>query len=71
MSSSAYASLNGLAVLENPRQTTNKGLVFDSHLYIGAASRESIIGSFRYFNGNDVAFAEVGLYFIYATVCNN
>ncbi|KAJ7041736.1 hypothetical protein C8F04DRAFT_1176827 [Mycena alexandri] len=67
MSSSSYASLAGLAVLENPRKITKKGLVIDATFYLGAADRQSILASLRYFNSKDEVFPEVGLYFVYTT----
>lgn len=68
MSSSSYASITALTVLENPRQTTTKGLVFDAHIYLGTEERESIVASLRYFNHSDVSFKPLGLYFAYFTV---
>ncbi|KAJ6462015.1 hypothetical protein C8R47DRAFT_1202285 [Mycena vitilis] len=71
MSSSSYASVFALSVLENPRQTTIKGLVFDAHFYLGGPSQESTMASLRYFNGNDTSFPQVGVYFVYATVAQH
>ncbi|KAJ7036491.1 hypothetical protein C8F04DRAFT_1338297 [Mycena alexandri] len=68
MSSSSYASITALTVLENPRATTPKGLVFDGHFYLGGETRHSIMGSLRYFNKSDTEFAPVRLYFAYITV---
>ncbi|KAJ7508136.1 hypothetical protein B0H11DRAFT_2271066 [Mycena galericulata] len=68
MSSSSYASMTALAILENPRQTVGKGLVFDGSFYLGLEGRESIVASLRYFNRTDQGFPEVGLYFVYTTL---
>ncbi|KAJ7042294.1 hypothetical protein C8F04DRAFT_1252266 [Mycena alexandri] len=70
MSSASYASLVGLAVLENPRKISEKGLTlaFDATWYLGASDREAIVGSLRYFNSKSDKYPEVGLYFVYTTV---
>ncbi|KAJ7933549.1 hypothetical protein B0H13DRAFT_1856053 [Mycena leptocephala] len=68
MSSSSYASLTGLTVLENPRQTTTMGLIFDANFFLGGKSTRSILASLRYFNANKTKFPDVGVYFVYATV---
>ncbi|KAJ7732050.1 hypothetical protein DFH07DRAFT_968533 [Mycena maculata] len=60
--------MTALAILENPRQTVGKGLVFDGSFYLGLEGRESIVASLRYFNRTDQGFPEVGLYFVYTTV---
>ncbi|KAJ7821554.1 hypothetical protein B0H14DRAFT_2599175 [Mycena olivaceomarginata] len=67
MTSASYASITGLTVLENPRKTSAKGLVFDGFFYLGTESRESIMASLRYFNANGTDFPPVGVYFLYAT----
>jgi hypothetical protein len=70
MSSSSYASLTGLTVLENPRQTTTMGLIFDANFFLGGKSTRSILASLQYFNANKTKFLDVSVYFVYATVIN-
>ncbi|KAJ7437678.1 hypothetical protein B0H11DRAFT_2361419 [Mycena galericulata] len=60
--------MTALAILENPRQTAGKGLVFDGSFYLGLEGHESIVASLRYFNRTDQGFPDVGLYFVYTTV---
>ncbi|KAJ7077373.1 hypothetical protein B0H15DRAFT_805192 [Mycena belliarum] len=69
MTSHSYSSISGVAVLENPRQTSAKGLAFDGHLYVGGKSCQSLLMLLRYFNANDTEFPPVPtMYYIYATV---
>ncbi|KAJ6488786.1 hypothetical protein C8R45DRAFT_1097141 [Mycena sanguinolenta] len=70
MSTSTYASFAALAVLENPRKITAKGLVFDGSFFSGLPEPQpkSLVASLRYFNAKDEAFPELGLYFVYATL---
>ncbi|KAJ7358090.1 hypothetical protein DFH08DRAFT_801938 [Mycena albidolilacea] len=67
MTSASYTSITGLTVLEKPRKTSAKGLVFDGFFYPGTESRESIMASLHYFNANGTDFPPVGVYFLYAT----
>lgn len=60
------AVIMGLAVFENPRVLEGKTLLFDTQFYLGPG--QSLVGAFRYFNGLDLAFGEVGQYFVYANV---
>ncbi|KAJ7169785.1 hypothetical protein C8R46DRAFT_1217449 [Mycena filopes] len=55
-------TLHGLAVLENPRVIPKtKTTVFDGQLFL-PSTEPALIGSFRYFNENNLTFAEVGYY---------
>ncbi|KAJ7624197.1 hypothetical protein B0H17DRAFT_1218917 [Mycena rosella] len=59
---SSSASLIALAILENPRLIPkSKFIVFDAQIYLGS-SEPAIITSLRYFNVNNLTFADVGCY---------
>ncbi|KAJ7638113.1 hypothetical protein B0H17DRAFT_1149254 [Mycena rosella] len=69
MSSASYASIAGLTVMENPRSTTTKGVVFDGNFYVGTESCQSLLVLLRYFNGSGMEFSSTPtLYFVYATI---
>ncbi|KAJ6540639.1 hypothetical protein B0H19DRAFT_1078040 [Mycena capillaripes] len=56
------ALLQGVAVLESPRIIPKtKTVVFDRQFFL-SSTEPTLIGSFRYFNGNDVELTEVGCY---------
>ncbi|KAJ7691662.1 hypothetical protein B0H14DRAFT_3531768 [Mycena olivaceomarginata] len=55
-------TLHGIAVLENPRIIPKtKTAVFDGQLYL-PSTEPALIGSFRYFNTNNLEFPDVGCY---------
>ncbi|KAF8056976.1 hypothetical protein FPV67DRAFT_1677733 [Lyophyllum atratum] len=70
------ASIVGIAILENPRPepitlkngttTTGKSIVFDAQFYVNPST--TIVACLRYFNANDLAFGDIGHYFVYTTV---
>ncbi|KAJ7933665.1 hypothetical protein B0H13DRAFT_1855907 [Mycena leptocephala] len=61
---SSAASLTAIAVLENPRLIPKtKSIVFDAQIYLGS-SEPALISSLRYFNADNLEFAEVGCYFV-------
>ncbi|KAJ7233377.1 hypothetical protein C8J57DRAFT_1532514 [Mycena rebaudengoi] len=54
--------LHAIAVLENPRVIPKtKTVVFDGQIFL-PSSEPALIGSFRYFNTNDIQLLEVGCY---------
>ncbi|KAJ7198416.1 hypothetical protein B0H12DRAFT_1244851 [Mycena haematopus] len=56
------AFLHGVAVLENPRVIPkSKTVVFDGQLFLPSIE-PALIGSFRYFNADDLTLPEVGCY---------
>ncbi|KAJ7266159.1 hypothetical protein C8J57DRAFT_1511087 [Mycena rebaudengoi] len=56
--------LTGVAVLENPRVIPkSKTTVFDAQLFL-PSTEPALIGSFRYFNGDNLEFKEIGCYAI-------
>ena len=70
LSAAGRTSLNGLAILANPRSIpASKTIVIDAQLYLGSAGQDLLIGSLRYFNSTDTIFDdEPCLYFVSATV---
>lgn len=54
--------LHAIAVLENPRVIPKtKTVVFDGQIFL-PSTEPALIGSFRYFNTNDIQLPEVGCY---------
>ncbi|KAJ7482768.1 hypothetical protein FB451DRAFT_1170625 [Mycena latifolia] len=69
MTSSSYASITDLTVMENPRQTTTKGFAFDANFFVGSSTCPSLLALLRFFNANNITFpTSPTLYYIYATV---
>ncbi|KAJ7730721.1 hypothetical protein B0H14DRAFT_2178036, partial [Mycena olivaceomarginata] len=62
MSSSSFATVTALTVLENPRKASPRTTVFTSHLFLGAPGLEKILGSVRYYSEDDGEYPEVGVY---------
>lgn len=69
--SSVY--LTAVAVFENPQKLEGIGktILVDAQIYLG--SGHTLVGSFQYFNHNDIPFKDdhVGMYFIHAAVSDN
>jgi hypothetical protein len=65
------ATITAVAALGNARPLPGtKTVVLDAQIYVGSPSRESLMGSLRFFNASDMVFEhESALYLIYATVC--
>ncbi|KAJ7905214.1 hypothetical protein B0H13DRAFT_2334159 [Mycena leptocephala] len=62
MSSSSFATLSALTVLENPRKASPRTTVFTCHLFVGAPGLEKIQGSVRYYLEEDSEYPDVGVY---------
>jgi hypothetical protein len=62
MSSSSFATLSALTVLENPRKSSPRTTVFTCHLFVGAPGLEKIQGSVRYYSEEDGEYPDVGVY---------
>ncbi|KAJ7768004.1 hypothetical protein B0H14DRAFT_3509699 [Mycena olivaceomarginata] len=62
MSSSSFATVTALTVLENPRKASPRTTVFTSHLFLGVPGLEKILGSVRYYSEDDGEYPEVGVY---------
>ncbi|KAJ7873059.1 hypothetical protein B0H14DRAFT_2185872, partial [Mycena olivaceomarginata] len=62
MSSSSFATVTALTVLENPRKASPRTTIFTSHLFLGAPGLEKILGSVRYYSEDDGEYPEVGVY---------
>ncbi|KAJ7751023.1 hypothetical protein B0H14DRAFT_3602853 [Mycena olivaceomarginata] len=62
MSSSSYATLSALTVLENPRKVSPRTTVFTCHIFVGAPDVEKIQGSVRYYSEEDGEYPDVGVY---------
>ncbi|KAJ7164037.1 hypothetical protein C8R43DRAFT_946832 [Mycena crocata] len=62
MSSSSYATIAALTVLENPRKASARTTVFTCNLFIGSPSLEKITGSVRYYSEEDGEYPDVGVY---------
>ncbi|KAJ6623255.1 hypothetical protein B0H10DRAFT_2182921 [Mycena sp. CBHHK59/15] len=68
MSSSSYATISALSILENPRKASPRTTVFDSLIFIGSPSLEKIQGSLRYYAEDDAAYPDAALYYIVFSV---
>ncbi|KAF8875713.1 hypothetical protein BD779DRAFT_1475969 [Infundibulicybe gibba] len=59
MSFDSYASIEGIAVLENPRRLSNtsKTFIFDAQFFLGSTQKPSLLGLLHYFNGDNLTFS--------------
>ncbi|KAJ7149358.1 hypothetical protein C8R46DRAFT_1230518 [Mycena filopes] len=63
MSSSSYATISALTVLENPRKVSPRTTVFTCHLYVGSADVQKIQGSLRHYSEEEgVQYPDAGIY---------
>ena len=63
------ATLSGLMALENltPLEDSPSTVSFDGQMWLGP--EQILTGAFRYYNSSNIAFPDVGQYFLWIHVC--
>lgn len=63
------ATMTATVVLENPRHLDKHGktIVVDGQIYLGEG-QAPLTAALRFFNGTDMKFDDMGIYFLHTTV---
>ncbi|KAF8181233.1 hypothetical protein K438DRAFT_1976330 [Mycena galopus ATCC 62051] len=62
MSSSSFATISALTVLENPRKASSRTTVFDCHIWVGSPAVQKILGSVRFYSEEEAEYPDAGVY---------